>query len=53
MSKMVNVPSDAIIPERDIDKHPILEARHLGIDFGGLRAVDDCTPARIDDGGRA
>ena len=41
MSKMVNVPSDAIIPERDIDKHPILEARHLGIDFGGLRAVDD------------
>ena len=41
MSKMVNVPSDAIIPERDLDKHPILEARHLGIDFGGLRAVDD------------
>ena len=41
MSKMVNVPSDAIIPERDLDKHPVLEARHLGIDFGGLRAVDD------------
>lgn len=41
MSKMVKVPSDAIIPERDLDKHPILEARHLGIDFGGLRAVDD------------
>lgn len=41
MSNMVNVPSDAIIPARDIDKTPILEARHLGIDFGGLRAVDD------------
>ena len=41
MSKMVNVPSNAIIPERDMGKDPILEARHLGIDFGGLRAVDD------------
>ena len=39
--KMVPVPSTAIIPERDIDKTPILECRHLGIDFGGLRAVDD------------
>lgn len=40
-TKMVNVPSDNLIPERDIDKTPILEARHLGIDFGGLTAVDD------------
>ena len=39
--KMVPVPSTAIIPERDIDKTPILECRHLGIDFGGLTAVDD------------
>ena len=39
--KMVPVPSTAIIPERDLDKTPILECRHLGIDFGGLRAVDD------------
>lgn len=39
--KMVPVPSIAIIPERDLDKTPILECRHLGIDFGGLRAVDD------------
>ncbi len=39
--KMVAVPSTAIIPERDIDKTPILECQHLGIDFGGLRAVDD------------
>ena len=39
--KMVPVPSQSIIPERDIDKSPILECSHLGIDFGGLRAVDD------------
>ena len=41
MSRMVPVPSDSIIPERDIDKTPVLEAKHLGIDFGGLKAVDD------------
>ena len=39
--KMVPVPSHSIIPERDADKTPILECSHLGIDFGGLRAVDD------------
>ena len=39
--KLVPVPSTNIIPERDIDKRPILECRHLGIDFGGLTAVDD------------
>ncbi len=41
MSKMVPVPSDSIIPERDLDKTPVLEAKHLGIDFGGLTAVDN------------
>ena len=40
-SKMVPVPSNAIIPERDVDKTPILETHHLGIDFGGLTAVDE------------
>ncbi|MGI6027608.1 MAG: ABC transporter ATP-binding protein [Candidatus Scatomorpha sp.] len=35
------MPSGAYIPERDLDKLPVLEARHLGIDFGGLTAVDD------------
>ncbi len=39
--KLVPLPSDSLIPERDIDKSPVLEARHLGIDFGGLKAVDD------------
>ena len=40
-TKLVPVPSVGIIPERDVDKTPILECRHLGIDFGGLKAVDD------------
>ncbi|MDO4797985.1 MAG: ABC transporter ATP-binding protein [Coriobacteriales bacterium] len=38
---MVPVPSTSIVPERDVDKAPVLECRNLGIDFGGLRAVDD------------
>ena len=40
-TKMVPVPSRAIIPERDINKQPVLETVHLGIEFGGLHAVDD------------
>ncbi|MCR4709850.1 MAG: ATP-binding cassette domain-containing protein, partial [Clostridiales bacterium] len=32
-----------ILPERDKDKHPILEIKGLGIDFGGLTAVDEFT----------
>ena len=40
-SPLVPMPSGAYIPERDLDKMPVLEARHLGIDFGGLTAVDD------------
>ena len=31
----------ALIPERDLDKSPILECVNLGINFGGLKAVDD------------
>jgi branched-chain amino acid transport system ATP-binding protein len=38
---MVPVPSDSIVPERDLYKSPVLETKHLGIDFGGLTAVDD------------
>ncbi len=41
MDKLVRVPSNALIPERDLGKLPILDIRHLGIDFGGLSAVDD------------
>ena len=40
-TKLVPVPATNIIPERDIALPPILEARHLGIDFGGLSAVSD------------
>ena len=39
--KLVPVPSTNIIPERDVGKSPILECRHLGVDFGGLTAVED------------
>ena len=39
--RMVPVPSHSIIPERDLGSTPVLECSHLGIDFGGLRAVDD------------
>lgn len=39
--KIVPIPSDGMIPERDLDKIPVLEARRLGIDFGGLTAVDE------------
>ena len=38
---MVPVPSRAIVPERDLDKAPVLECSHLGIEFGGLMAVND------------
>lgn len=40
-SKLVTIPSNSMIPERDIDKSPILECINLGIQFGGLKAVDD------------
>ncbi|MBE6955946.1 MAG: ABC transporter ATP-binding protein [Ruminococcaceae bacterium] len=39
--KLVPVPSTNIIPDRDVGQSPILECRHLGIDFGGLSAVAD------------
>ena len=40
-TRMVPAPSQGIIPERDLLSTPVLEARHLGIEFGGLKAVDD------------
>ena len=40
-TKMVPVPSHSIVPERDVNDIPVLETRHLGIEFGGLKAVDD------------
>ena len=40
-TKLVPVPSVNKIPERDVNKTPILECQHLGIDFGGLTAVNE------------
>ena len=39
--KMVPAPSHGILPERDALSRPVLETRNLGIDFGGLHAVED------------
>lgn len=40
-SNLVPYPSGAVIPSRDLGSTPVLECVHLGIDFGGLTAVDD------------
>lgn len=45
MNKLVREPSYNLIPERDLGKTPILECRRIGIDFGGLSAVDEFTIA--------
>lgn len=39
--KMVPYPSGAIVPDRDLGQRPALECIHLGIEFGGLKAVND------------
>ena len=41
MSELRPIPSRSLIPARDLDKNPILETHHLGIDFGGLTAVNE------------
>jgi len=41
VSKYVPIPSNRMLLERDVGKEPVLETHHLGIDFGGLTAVDD------------
>jgi len=39
--KLVQNLSPNMIPARDAGKQPVLECVHLGIDFGGLKAVND------------
>ena len=39
--KMVKVPSITLLREQDMGKLPVLDVRNLGIDFGGLTAVDN------------
>ena len=38
---LVPLPSVNMIPERDVDKSPVLECINLGITFGGLKAVEN------------
>ena len=38
--KMIKVPTMNLFREEDKDKLPVLDVRNLGIDFGGLTAVD-------------
>ncbi len=40
-TKMVTPPANILIPERDLGQVPALQCSHMGISFGGLRAVDD------------
>lgn len=40
-TKLVNLPSVNMIPERDLGSSPILECINLGISFGGLKAVEN------------
>ena len=39
-TKLVPIPTKSLVPERDVNKRPILECINLGISFGGLKAVD-------------
>ena len=39
--KLYSIPSGGFLTKRDMDKRPILDVRSLGIDFGGLTAVDE------------
>jgi len=41
--KLIPIPSRGMLTERDIGKPPILDIHGLGIDFGGLHAVEDFT----------
>lgn len=38
---LIEVPSNTFFREEDMGKPPVLDVRNLGIDFGGLTAVDE------------
>lgn len=42
-TRLVDYAGHSLIPERDMAHFPVLEMRNLGIDFGGLTAVDNFT----------
>ena len=39
--KLIPVPTINLFREQDAGKQPVLDVRNLGIDFGGLTAVDE------------
>ncbi len=39
--RLVEIPSNTFLREEDLGKPPVLDVRNLGIDFGGLTAVDE------------
>ena len=41
VSPVVPVQTTYYVPQRDVDKSPILQCINLGISFGGLKAVED------------
>jgi len=41
MSELIPTAPKARLLQRDMDKIPVLETHHLGIDFGGLTAVEE------------
>lgn len=40
-SQLFELPSNTFLREQDLGKPPVLDVRNLGIDFGGLTAVDE------------
>ena len=40
-TKLVPVPSRALVPERDVNRSPILKCINLGVTVGGLKAVEN------------
>ncbi|MCR5347229.1 MAG: ABC transporter ATP-binding protein [Fretibacterium sp.] len=40
-TRLVPLPSKALVPDRDVNRAPILECINLGVTVGGLKAVED------------
>ena len=40
-TKLIPLPSKGMVPDRDIERAPVLECINLGITLGGIKAVED------------
>ncbi len=40
-TKLIPLPSKGMVPDRDIERSPVLECINLGITLGGIKAVED------------